>query len=143
MASTSDTIFDFLETTSVRLFAIASVFLFITAAYRGVAYVEETISFNLLIANIVFLGRLAVILALGGLSVQIMKQNRRLGTLSRGLVVLAALFTIALFGLAVHAGLGSPLRSLQRCSVLARSSCQSQRMPSSGCRFFERVPIPA
>lgn len=52
------------------------------------------------------LGRLAVLLALGGLSIRIADRSPRLAKWGRGFVSLAAAFTTGLFVLAVLAGLG-------------------------------------
>lgn len=101
-----------LETWSSTLFLFASVILFATALYRGVAYLVEGITFDLTVGNFMLFGRLAVILGLGGLSVQVANRSSRLGKLSRGVVVLAAIFTSVLFVLAMLNSLGFATTSL-------------------------------
>lgn len=101
-----------LEQWSSALFLFASVILFATALYRGVAYLVEGISFDFIVGNFMLFGRLAVILGLGGLSVQVANRSPRLGKVSRGVVVLAALFTIVLFVLAMLDSLGVMTSSL-------------------------------
>lgn len=95
-----------LERRSSQLFLFAGVIFLLTAVYRGSAFVVDGISFNLSIANVMLFGRLAVLLALGGLSVQVADRNPRLAKWGRGVVSLAAAFTVVLFTLAVLASVG-------------------------------------
>lgn len=105
MVRNDTTLWDSLEEWSGGLFLFASVMLLATAAYRGAAYLIADVNFNLTIGNIVLLGRLAVLLALAGFTVQLAQRNPRLGKLSRVVVALAILSTTVLIILAVLAGL--------------------------------------
>ncbi|MEF8813534.1 MAG: hypothetical protein V5A55_06915 [Halovenus sp.] len=59
----------------------------------GVALLIEGRQFNNWVGLTLEFGRLAALLGTAGLSVQISRQNKRLGQLSRGVAVLAAVFT--------------------------------------------------
>lgn len=64
---------------------------------QGVAYLVDGISFDLMVGNFMLFGRLAIIFGLGGLSAEVATRSPRLGKISRGVVVVAAVFTIILF----------------------------------------------
>jgi hypothetical protein len=106
MTTTKPALWRILEKRSSKLFFLAGVIFLLTATYRGSAYLVDAVSFNLSIANFMLFGRLAVLLALGGFTVQIADRSPRLARWGRGFVSLAATFTIGLFTLAVLAGLG-------------------------------------
>lgn len=111
MTTTKPAPWRMLEKRSSTLFLFAGVIFFLTAIYRGSAFLVDNISFNLFIANFMLFGRLAVLLALGGLSVQVAGRNPRLAKWGRGIVSLATAFTIVLFVLGVldSVGITTPL----------------------------------
>ena len=96
MTNTSG-VFESLEAWSSKLFFLASVILFATAAYRGSAYLIESITYSGLPGNAMLFGRLAALLGVGGLTVEIAKQSSRLGKVSRVLVSLAVAFALILW----------------------------------------------
>lgn len=96
-----------LETWMPYLLLIAGVFSLIAAANYGVAWLVDSISFNSVVGLTVLLGRVASLLGVAGLSAQILEQNPRLGKLSRVVVVLALLFTVALLSSAVLQNFGT------------------------------------
>lgn len=90
-----------LETWMPHLFILAGVFSLIAGANYGVTSLFDSISFNSGVGLTVLLARVASLLGVAGLSALILERNSRLGKLSRGVVVLALLFTVALLSSAV------------------------------------------
>lgn len=90
-----------LEQWSPRLFVLAGVFLLIAASNRGVAFLVEDVTFNYWVGLAGSFGRLAALIATGGLALQIGKRNARLGKLSRAVAGIAVVFTVGLSSLAI------------------------------------------
>lgn len=84
-----------------HLFLLAGVFSLIAGANYGVTSLFDSISFNSGVGLTVLLSRVASLLGVAGLSVLILERNSKLGKLSRVVVVLALLFTVALLSSAV------------------------------------------
>lgn len=101
MDTTTVGVFEVIEDWSPNLFLIAGMFLLITALNRGIAFLFEGYAFNDWIGLAALLGRLAVLLGIVGLSVQVTNRNSRLGKLTLGAAILAAAFTTGLLTLAV------------------------------------------
>lgn len=101
METTRDGWFDALEQWSPKLFLLAGVFLFITALNRGAAFLLEGYVFNDWVGLAALLGRLAVLLGIAGLALQIANTNHRLGKLTLVGATLAAVFTMGLLALAI------------------------------------------
>lgn len=98
--------FKTLEQWSPRLFLLAGGILLIAAANYAVTHLVDTITFNSWVGLTVLIGRLASLLGVAGLSVQILHRNSRLGKLSRVIVSLAILFTTGLLVTAILSNLG-------------------------------------
>ncbi|MFC7230431.1 hypothetical protein ACFQMM_01900 [Saliphagus sp. GCM10025308] len=90
-----------LEQWSPTLFIVGFALELVFAVNHGLAYLVEAISFIDWLYPTVLLGRLAVLLGLAGLSVRVVNTNPRFGKLSRGVVSVAALFTVGLLALSV------------------------------------------
>lgn len=101
MAIVSQRHWELLEAWSPRLFLVGFALELVFAATHGVAFLVEGFSFIEWLYPTVLIGRLAVFFGLAGLSVRIADRNARLGTLSRGTVALAVLFTTGLVTLAI------------------------------------------
>lgn len=95
-----------IERWSPSLFLIAGLFLFIGASTSGVALLMEARQFDNWLGITLEFGRLAALLGTAGLSVQIGRQHKRLGQLSRGVAVLAAVFTVGLIASAILTAAG-------------------------------------
>lgn len=89
-----------LERWSVGLFLLGSAIDLIFAAINGVVFLTDGFTYQPWISLTVLVGRLAILLGIAGLSVQIMNRNPRLGKWSRVVVSLAVGFTSGLFVLA-------------------------------------------
>jgi hypothetical protein len=98
---TNATRWESLEQWSPSLFLVGFAFELVFAVNHGAAALVEGISFIDGLYPTVLLGRLAVLLGLAGLSVRIVNTNSQFGKLSRGVVSLAALFTVGLLSLSV------------------------------------------
>lgn len=90
-----------LKAWSPRLFLVGFALELVFAVTHGVAYLVESFTFIDWLYPTVLLGRLAVLVGLAGLSVQIASHNDRLGLVSRGVVVAAMLFTTGLVTLSI------------------------------------------
>jgi hypothetical protein len=88
-----------LEPWSPMLFVGGSALELVFAANNGAAYLVEGFSFVEWIYPSVLLGRLAVLVAIAGLSVQVVKRTSRSGTIGRGVLSLAIVFTVGLLTL--------------------------------------------
>lgn len=95
-----------IERWSPWLFLLAGLFLFIGASTSGVALLIEGRKFDNWVGLTLEFGRLAALLGTAGLSVRISRQHTRLGQLSRGVAVLAAVFTGGLIASAILTAVG-------------------------------------
>lgn len=107
MESNDTGLWESLETWMPHLFLVAGVFSLVAAANYGVASLFDSISFNSWVGLTVLLARVASLLGVAGLSVRILDRSSKVGKLSRGVVVVALLFTIALLTSAVLKNLGA------------------------------------
>lgn len=98
---TNTTLWESLDQWSPTLFLVGFALELVFAVNHGLAYLIEGISFIDWIYPTVLLGRLTVLLGLAGLSVQLVNTSPRFGKLSRGVVSVAALFTVGLLSLSV------------------------------------------
>lgn len=89
-----------LEQWSVGLFLVGSVLELVFAAINGVAFLTDAFTYRPWISLTVLVARLALLLGIAGLSVQIVNRNPRLGKWARVVVSLAVGFTIGLLVLA-------------------------------------------
>lgn len=108
----TDTIpWDSLEQRSSDLFFLASVILLVAAIHRGSAFVLDGFAFNYWLGLTSVLGRLAALLGVAGLSVQIATRNARLGNVGRAVVSLAVVFAVGLLALGIleNAGFSTPV----------------------------------
>lgn len=80
---------------SPRLFLLGGVFILVFALHNGMVYLTDA-TFQDWVYPSVLLGRLAVLLGIAGLSVQIANRNPRVGKLGRVVVAVAVGFTIGL-----------------------------------------------
>lgn len=106
MASNDTRLWVSLADWMVHLFLVAGVLSLVAAANYGVAELFDSVSFNTWVGLSVLLARVASLLAVAGLSVRILHRNARLGKLSRAVVTLALLSTVALVTTAVLGNLG-------------------------------------
>lgn len=97
--TTNTTLWESLDQWSPTLFLIGFALELVFAVNHGLAYLLESVSFIDWLYPTVLLGRLAVLLGLAGLSVQLVNSNPRYGKLSRGVVSVAVLFTAGLLSL--------------------------------------------
>lgn len=112
--SRNATVWATLERWAPRLFVVAGVFSLIAAANYGITWAMDSITFNDWIGLSVLLARVASLLAVAGLSVRLVETRRRLGLLSRAVVIITVLFAIGLLATAVLQNLGieQPLSSV-------------------------------
>lgn len=92
---TNTALWDTLEQWSPRLFLLGSVFILIFALHNGIVYLTDA-TFQDWMYPSVLLGRLAVLLGIAGLSVQLVSHTPQVGKLGRVVVVVAVGFTIGL-----------------------------------------------
>lgn len=85
-----------IERWSPHLFLLAGVFLIIGALMSGFAFVDQSQLFDDWISLSLEFGRVAALVGTAGLSVKLMRQNTRLGKLSRGVASLAIVSTSVL-----------------------------------------------
>lgn len=111
MSTNTGSAWETLENWSAVLFILAAVFLLVTATNRGIAYLVEGYSYGPTeswLGLTVLLGRLAALVGLVGLSVRLVNERPRMGTVSRAVAVLAVVFTVILLVLAALEIAGSP-----------------------------------
>ncbi len=85
-----------LERWSPRLFVSAGVFLLVGAANSGLAFAFESYAFDAWGAIVLELGRIAALLGLAGLTVEVMTRDSRVGYLTRAVTAMAVGFVTLL-----------------------------------------------
>lgn len=100
-----------LEEWSPHLFLLGSVLILAFAIHNGIVFVSDDFQFIDFIYPTVLLGRLAVLLGIAGLSVQVANRAPRFGKLSRVVVAVAVVFTIGLLVLSIleMVGVSTPI----------------------------------
>lgn len=91
------------ESTAVFL---GCIFELVFASLTGGAVLLDTFTYSKWLGHTVLFGRLAILLGIAGLSVEIMHRTPRLGKLSRVVVFVAVVFTGGLLALSTLAGVG-------------------------------------
>jgi len=107
MSSNDKGLWETLQTWMPRLFLVAGAFSLIAAGNYGVSWLYDSVSFDSWIGLTVLLARLASLLGVAGLSARLVDRTARLGNLSRVVVGLALVFTLALATSAVLQNLGT------------------------------------
>lgn len=87
-----------LERWSPRLFVLAAVFLLVGATNSGLAFVFESDAVDAWGTIVLEFGRIAALLGVAGLTVEVMARDRRLGGVGRGVAALAVGFVAVLTG---------------------------------------------
>lgn len=123
MASNDTGLWESLENWMPHLFVVAGVFSLVAAANYGVTELFDSISFNSWVGLTVLLARVASLLGVAGLSARILAQSSKVGRLSRAVVVMALLSTVALLTTAVLKNLGiePPLQAVFGLGTVALS----------------------
>lgn len=96
MGTSTTRLWTTLERWSPRLFVLAGAFLLVGAANSGLAFAFESYAFDAWGAIVLEFGRIAALLGMAGLTVEVMARDGRLGYLTRGVTVLAAGFVALL-----------------------------------------------
>lgn len=112
-----------LESWMPRLFLVAGVLSLVAAANYGVTSLFDSISFNSWIGLTVLLARVLSLLGVAGLSARILDRHPGIGLLSRVVVVVALLFTVALLTAAVlnNVGVDPPMMAVLGLGTVALS----------------------
>lgn len=92
---------------SPQLFLFASVILLVAALHRGAVLLFDEVSRNAWVSVVKLFGRMAALLGIGGLTLQISHYNPRLGKVTQAVAAAAVLSTLLLISLltADHLGL--------------------------------------
>lgn len=106
MSSNDTGLWTSLEAWMQYLFLVAGAFSLVAAANYGVTSLFDSISFNSWVGLTVLFARVASLLGVAGLSARILDQRWNVGRLSRVVVVVALLCTVALLTSAVLTNLG-------------------------------------
>lgn len=109
MSRSSTLPWESLERRGSSLFLLAGVILLVAAGNYAVPFLMDGVEFNYWVGLTVLVGRLVSLLAVAGLTVQVLDRNPRLGKLSRVVVAAAVLFTTGLLASAILENLGHTL----------------------------------
>jgi hypothetical protein len=123
MTSNDMGLWESLENWMPHLFVVAGVLSLVAAANYGVTQLFDSISFNSWVGLTVLLARVASLLGVAGLSARILAKSSRVGRLSRAVVVLALVSTVALLTSAVlkNFGIEPPLQAVFGLGTVALS----------------------
>ena len=96
----SDTVWATLEEWCPRLFILAGVFLLVSAANNGLAFMTDGHPFDEWLGIVLELGRLAALLGTAGVSIEVVRRNSWVGNLNRAVASLAVVSITVLIALA-------------------------------------------